>query len=426
MTISLTHSFVSAIAEDPLDSTNGVVGPTEWNAQHTLTQATGKLLGRTTAGAGATEEITPDATLSLSGGALGVVNGNLTSVSDTNVTITLGGTPTGAVLKATSITLGWTGTLAAARLNSNVVQGVTNDTNVTGSISAQALTLGWTGTLAAGRLNANVVQGVTNDTNITGSISAQNLTFSWAGTLSVARGGTGGGAASGTLLDNITGFSSTGFLSRTGAGTYSFTASTGSGSVVLATSPAISTPAITGGTIDNSTIGGTTPAAGTFTTLNHKAGNSSTNVRATGQITAQLSSTGTGADTTEDTLQTFTLPANALDAVGRGVRIAAWGTTGADGNNKTVRLYFGVAIYNSTAVTTNNGSWYLWAEVRKTGSNTQTSVVTGVFTNSIPITAVNTPNQTDTAGIVIKVTGQNGTAVANDIVCSGMTVEMIN
>lgn len=39
----------------------------------------------------------------------------LTRTSDTNVTLTLGGTPTTALLQATSITAGWTGTLAAAR-----------------------------------------------------------------------------------------------------------------------------------------------------------------------------------------------------------------------------------------------------------------------------------------------------------------------
>lgn len=38
----------------------------------------------------------------------------------------------------------------------------------------------------------------------------------------VAQGGTGGASASGTLLDNITAFSATGFLTRTGAGTYAF------------------------------------------------------------------------------------------------------------------------------------------------------------------------------------------------------------
>lgn len=39
----------------------------------------------------------------------------LTRTNDTNVTLTLGGAPTTALLHATSITLGWTGTLAAAR-----------------------------------------------------------------------------------------------------------------------------------------------------------------------------------------------------------------------------------------------------------------------------------------------------------------------
>src|SRR6516164_4683207 len=56
----------------------------------------------------------------------------LTAANDTNVTLTLAGTPATALLQATSITAGWAGTLAAGRLNSNVVQSVVNDTNVTG------------------------------------------------------------------------------------------------------------------------------------------------------------------------------------------------------------------------------------------------------------------------------------------------------
>ncbi|HRH24063.1 MAG TPA: helix-turn-helix domain-containing protein, partial [Candidatus Paceibacterota bacterium] len=69
----------------------------------------------------------------------------------------------------------------------------------------------WIGTLASGRLNSNVVQGVTNDTNVTGSISAQNLTLGWTGLLSVARGGTGWGnlQANTVLLGNGTGAIST-------------------------------------------------------------------------------------------------------------------------------------------------------------------------------------------------------------------------
>lgn len=47
-----------------------------------------------------------------------VTGAALTKTDDTNVTLTLGGTPTTALLRATSITVGWTGTLADARIAS--------------------------------------------------------------------------------------------------------------------------------------------------------------------------------------------------------------------------------------------------------------------------------------------------------------------
>ncbi|MGV7245055.1 hypothetical protein [Caballeronia sp. M23-90] len=42
---------------------------------------------------------------------------------------------------------------------------------------------------------------------------------------------------------------------------------TGSGSLVFGTSPAIATPAITGGSINSASVGATTPSSGAFTTL---------------------------------------------------------------------------------------------------------------------------------------------------------------
>ena len=45
----------------------------------------------------------------------------LTKVDDTNVTLTLGGSPATALVNAASITAGWTGTLASSRINSNVL-----------------------------------------------------------------------------------------------------------------------------------------------------------------------------------------------------------------------------------------------------------------------------------------------------------------
>ncbi len=69
--------------------------------------------------------------------------------------------------------------------------------------------------------------------------------------VTVARGGTNATSASGTALDNITGFSSTGFLKRTGSGTYSFVADplpVANGGTGLASGTNGGIPAYTGST----------------------------------------------------------------------------------------------------------------------------------------------------------------------------------
>lgn len=116
MTVSLKHAFVSGVADDPTAIATGEVLPSHWDAEHILTQATTRLLGRTTAGTGATEEISVSSPLTFSAGALGIAGSALTKTDDTNVTLTLGGSPATALLAGVSLTLGWTGTLGLSRL----------------------------------------------------------------------------------------------------------------------------------------------------------------------------------------------------------------------------------------------------------------------------------------------------------------------
>jgi hypothetical protein len=76
MTISLKHSFTNPKADGP-DAT--IVRPSDWNAEHAYTMATGKLLGRSTASTGVVEELTVGTGLSLSGGTLtSTATGSLT------------------------------------------------------------------------------------------------------------------------------------------------------------------------------------------------------------------------------------------------------------------------------------------------------------------------------------------------------------
>ncbi len=90
-------------------------------------------------------------------------------------------------------------------------------------------------TTTAGSLSTTIGAGKVTNSMLAGSIAASKLvgtdistvgtvtTGTWqASVVGVSYGGTGGGTPSGTLLDNITGFSGTGFLTRTGAGTYAF------------------------------------------------------------------------------------------------------------------------------------------------------------------------------------------------------------
>ena len=143
----------------------------------------------------------------------------LTKTDDTNVTLTLGGTPTTSLLRTTSLTLGWTGTLAETRGGTNQSTYALGDmlyasaantlSKLAGNIlTKKFLTQTGTGTVSAAPTWATIstsdlptaALSASSDTNINitlgGSptnalINATSITMSWAGLLSPSRGGTG-------------------------------------------------------------------------------------------------------------------------------------------------------------------------------------------------------------------------------------------
>lgn len=133
----------------------------------------------------------------------------LTRVNDTNVTVTLGGTPATSLLAAVSLTLGWSGTLGLARggtaadLSATGGAGkVLKQTSVGGAITVA--------TVAASEIASGAALTKVDDTNVTltlggtpasSLLAATSLTLGWTGTLAESRGGTGNGSyAVGDLL----------------------------------------------------------------------------------------------------------------------------------------------------------------------------------------------------------------------------------
>ncbi len=127
--------------------------------------------------------------------------------------------------------------------------------------------------------------------------------------------------------------------------------------------------------------------------------------------------------TAEQTLQQYTLPPSLLANAGDSIRIGCWGTTGANSNNKTMKLYFGATSIATPAAATSNKGWRLAMTVMRRTAGAQ-----GVDSWGLVDTTAVTPANTDaaetlTGGITIKCTGT--AATLGDITAQGLLVEAI-
>lgn len=134
---------------------------------------------------------------------------------------------------------------------------------------------------------------------------------------------------------------------------------------------------------------------------------------------------GNGADTTDDTLFSYTLPASSLDANGRSVEISAFGKFANNGNNKAVKLWFGSSlIFTSGVQTVANVGWWGRLTVTRTGAGAQIgwgAGGAGTVVFSVPVPLIGT--ETSSGAIVIKVTGASTTTgAAGDVVGNGLAV----
>jgi len=131
-----------------------------------------------------------------------------------------------------------------------------------------------------------------------------------------------------------------------------------------------------------------------------------------------------------DDLMTYPLPADSLSANNKGIRVAAWGTTAANANAKTLTFAFGATTVLSKSIALGDVAiqWRVEATILRASSGAQVIsalVYYGESPNSCtPFLFSASTTENEAVAITIKCTG--AATADNDIVQRGMIVEFIN
>lgn len=279
----------------------------------------------------------------------------MTRVDDTNVTLTLGGTPATSLLQAVSLTLGWTGQLGVSRggtgasaVGANGTLAQSDGTKYTFTTAAYPSTATSAGTM----LRANGTNWLASTSTFADTYAASSLLYS-NGANTVTGLAT---ANSATLVTDATGVPS-------------WTSSMTNGQILIGSTGATPVPATITGTLGITVTNG----AGTITISGGGGGYTWTEVTGT----TQTMTANNGYITNNPALVTLTLPATA--ALGTTLSIAGKGAGGWKiAQNAGQEIFFG------SSATTIGVTGYLQStqqfdsiELLCITANTQWTVITG-------------------------------------------------
>lgn len=159
-----------------------------------------------------------------------------------------------------------------------------------------------------------------------------------------------------------------------------------------------------------------------------QAGDGTATFAASGIIDINTTGVGTDADTNEKTLMSYSIPANTLANDGDTMRVTVVISLAANGNLKQVSLKFGATTFFNDSQSPNDKTSIFSCTISRTGVGAQdisqennASGIWGAGKNG----GFTTTAEDETGAILFSVTGQNGVASANDIVCQTLMIEYL-
>ena len=133
--------------------------------------------------------------------------------------------------------------------------------------------------------------------------------------------------------------------------------------------------------------------------------------RVLGYVTAVA---GLAANTNEQTLASFTVPAGNFVTVGSSIRLVAFGTLNGNANSKTIKFKIGTTVVFTSPSLTSGTSWKIEIIIGCLAYNSQT--VNIEFFNTPSNTTISETFDFKNTSNIISITGQSAVGTLNDIV----------
>lgn len=141
-----------------------------------------------------------------------------------------------------------------------------------------------------------------------------------------------------------------------------------------------------------------------------------------GSLSTNITTKSSSATNTNQTLASYTIPANTLASAGHGVTVTAFGRNGGNAAPKTVTLTIGGVSIGTGALTQSGSTWILNGRTTRVSSDNQRVLFSGQVGTVLVAPSSTTDTSTDTGTIGITVTGLDASAATGNIVFDGLIV----
>lgn len=153
------------------------------------------------------------------------------------------------------------------------------------------------------------------------------------------------------------------------------------------------------------------------------AGGGTATFASSGNIQKSVTTIGSSATNTTQTMISYSLPPSSLNASGQGIWVTAWGRKAGNAAPVTLQLAVGGTNINTGSGTQSGVTWILEAEVYKNGASSQQELYTAQVGTVFSAPKSTSDTTTDTGTITITLSALDASAAQSNVLLDGFVIE---